>query len=121
MPADAGSPPDYIAQLDFYQRPLANDFDRSDSSVSVGVGGGSGGYYGSGIGIGIGTTFDVGGSGSQSASRTLVLWMDQASTGERVFEGRVQSIGPANNFQNALFDGFPGQSGTTVTVEREIK
>lgn len=127
-PAREGVPPDYIAQLDFYQRPLANDFDRNGSSVSVGVGGGSGGYHSGGVGVGIGTSFDLGGSGSQSANRLVVLWMDQVSSGERVFEARVQSLGPADNFQNALpymidalFDGFPGQNGTTITVEREIK
>ena len=120
-PAGQGMPPDYIVQIDFYQQPLADGFDRGGSSVSVGVGGSSGGYYGSGVGIGLGTSFDLGGTGSQNAVRTFVLWMDQTQNGIRVFEARVKSIGPANNFQNALpymvdalFDGFPGQSGTTV-------
>ena len=121
-----GQPPAYIAQLDYYQRPVADD-DGSNSSLSIGVGGGSGGYHGGGVGVGIGTSFDLGGSGSQTAMRTVTLWIDHVETGERVFEARVKSLGPARNFPSAIpymidaaFDDFPGQNGTTITIETEV-
>ncbi len=122
-----GEPPVYIAHLDYGQSPIG-DFDEPSSSVSIGVSGGSGGYRGGGVGVGFGTSFPVGDSRGGTASRLVTLEIDRVDTGERVFEGRARSIGPARNFDGALpymiealFEDFPGQSGTTVTVEREIR
>ena len=82
---------------------------------------------GSHVGVGVGTSFPIGESRGGTASRTLTLEIDRVESSERVFEGRVKSMGPARNFDgalpymmDALFEGFPGTSGTTVTVEREV-
>ncbi|MEN3950558.1 DUF4136 domain-containing protein [Iodidimonas sp. SYSU 1G8] len=122
----SGAAPDYIAELDYYQQPVASD-DGIDNGprMSLGVGGGSGGY-GSGVGVGLGTSFSLGG-GERMAARTVTLVISRRDTGARIFEGRAQSMGPADNFAgavpymiDALFSNFPGQSGQTITVEAAI-
>jgi len=122
------APPAYIAQLDYYQQPVGDFDDGSRSNVSIGIAGGSGGYHSSHVGVGFGTSFDVGEPRGGGASRTLTLTIDRTESGERVFEGRVKSMGPARNFEGALpymiealFTDFPGQSGTTITVETEVR
>ncbi|MFN3233380.1 MAG: DUF4136 domain-containing protein [Alphaproteobacteria bacterium] len=122
------TPPVYIAHLDYGQSPVGDFDDRPSSSLSIGVSGGSGGYHGGGVGVGFGTSFPVGEPRGGSASREVTLEIDRVDTGERVFEGRARSIGPARNFEgalpymiDALFEDFPGQSGTTVTVERQVE
>ena len=126
-PAGDG-PPTYVAHLDYGQSPIGDFDDGPQSSVSIGVSGGSGGYHGGGVGVGFGTSFPVGESRGGTASRLVTLEIDRVDSGERVFEGRARSLGPARNFDGALpymiealFEDFPGQSGTTVTVEREVK
>jgi hypothetical protein len=127
FPPPSGGAPDYIAELDYYQQPVAGGEDRGDGPrVSVGVGGGSGGYH-SGFGMGIGTSFDVGDGGGPTALRTVTLVIQRRGDGQRVFEGRAQSLGPARNFAaavpamiDAVFDGFPGESGRTVTTQRPL-
>jgi hypothetical protein len=132
--AEAGFPPasaeapHYVAQIDYFLQPVLGDADRDEGPrMSIGVGGGTGGYR-SGFGMGVGTSFDLGGGrADQTALRTLTLVIERRDTGDRIFEGRVQSTGPADNFVNALplmvdalFEGFPGTSGQTVTVETPV-
>lgn len=92
--------------------------------VSVGVGG-STGSYGSGLGLGLGINLS-GPPKDQVETQMSVMIRDRA-TGQSLWEGRAQfsvradapvaqtSLGAAKMAQ-ALFKGFPGRSGETITV-----
>jgi hypothetical protein len=99
---------------------------REGSGVGVGVGG-STGSYGSGVGVGVGIDLTrlLGGGGPDTALR-LSVRIDGAD-GQSVWEGRaetaVRSRSPAGQpgiaaarLADALFQGFPGRSGETITV-----
>jgi len=99
--------------------------ERSSSPVSVGVGG-STGSYGSGVGLGIG--LNLSGAPSEQVETELgVLIKDRASNAS-LWEGRasfaVRASSPladtalgAAKISEALFKGFPGQSGETIAVK----
>lgn len=107
-------------------------FDRADrqglgkrSPVSVGVGG-STGSYGSGVGVGLG--INLGGGGSRSMQDLqLSVRIDDAASGQALWEGRALSAVPAKapaaqpglaaaKLAEALFKDFPGESGRTISV-----
>lgn len=93
------------------------------SPVSVG-GGASVGSYGSGIGLGIG--IDLSGPDPERiATRLTVTIRDGAGTS--LWEGRANMVASGNSdaaapavaaarMANALFQGFPGESGATISV-----
>jgi hypothetical protein len=94
------------------------------SPISIGVGGGTGGY-GSGVGVGIG--FNLGGGARRWVDLTLSVRIDDAASGAALWEGRAQAAIPqsapaaqpslaAAKMTKALFGGFPGSSGTTISV-----
>lgn len=98
--------------------------DRARSPVSVGVGG-STGSYGSGVGLGIGLNLS-GSPGEQTATR-LSVTIRQRDAAVPLWEGRadftVRSSSPlahtdlgAPKLAEALFKGFPGNSGETIEV-----
>lgn len=99
--------------------------ERSGSPVSVGVGG-STGSYGSGVGLGIG--FDLSGRPPAQTRTDLAVRIRDRASGQALWEGRASftvradspmaqtSLGAAK-MTEALFKGFPGQSGATITVE----
>ena len=93
--------------------------------VSVGVGG-STGSYGSGLGVGIG--FNLGGQPSERISRELTVSIREAGGSVNLWEGRAAMTATTNSdyaadaaaaprLADALFAGFPGQSGETIEVE----
>ena len=94
------------------------------SPFTIGIGGGS---FGSRTGVGVGTSFGVGGSrGGEVNVTELSVALKRRSEGTVVWEGtatRVTRAGeedPATIVQTlatALFQGFPGESGRTITVE----
>lgn len=106
-------------------------FDRSQqapagrrSPVSVGVGG-STGSYGSGVGLGIG--INLGGGPKRMADLQLSVRIDDAASGQAIWEGRAltsvpvkapaaQSSLAAAKLAEALFRDFPGESGRTISV-----
>jgi Domain of unknown function (DUF4136) len=118
---DAKSP--YIAEVD-YSRGTRTDYARR-SPVTIGVGGGTGG---GGFGIGLGTSFGIGGDGSKETVLTkLSVRIKSRLDGKPVWEGRAQTAAPsrapsaqpgiaAEKLAAALFKGFPGLSGETITV-----
>ena len=119
-PAGQGS---QVAQLRV-SRTLSDPARRS-GPVSVGVGG-STGSYGSGLGIGLGFNLG-GGSGQQVQTELGVMIRDRASM-RSLWEGRasfsVDAKSPlagtdlaAPKMAEALFQGFPGQSGETIEVK----
>lgn len=101
---------------------------RSRGPVSVGVGGGTGGY-GSGVGLGIG--FDLSGKPKEQVeTRVFISIRDRsaAPTATALWEGRagfvVRGDSPlaqaplgSAKVAEALFKGFPGQSGETIQVK----
>ena len=106
-------------------------FDRADrtgvgrrSPVSVGVGG-STGSYGSGVGLGVG--LNLGGGSRQMQDLQLSVRIDDAASGQALWEGRAQTAVPAKapaaqpglaaaKLAEALFRDFPGESGRTISV-----
>ncbi|MEM8695718.1 MAG: DUF4136 domain-containing protein [Pseudomonadota bacterium] len=94
------------------------------SPFTIGIGGGS---FGRRTGVGVGTSFGVGGSrGGEVNVTELSVALKRRSEGTIVWEGtatRVTQPGaesPAaivDMLAAALFQGFPGESGRTITVE----
>jgi hypothetical protein len=128
FPQPAGGEPDYIAELDYWQQPVAADSAPDDGPrVSIGIGNTSYGRH-SAVGMGFETSFDVGGGDrGVTALRVVTLAIERRDSGARIFEGRSQNMGPAGNFPaaipymiDALFSGFPGGNGTTVTVDAQV-
>lgn len=98
---------------------------RDGSPVSVGVGG-SAGSYGSGLGVGIG--IDLSGPPPEQVETELSVTIRERAAGRSLWEGRarfaVSAKSPLANSQlgaaklaEALFKGFPGQSGETIQVK----
>lgn len=99
--------------------------DRSGSPVSVGVGG-STGSYGSGLGVGIGINLSP--KPAAQVESTLGVMIKDRVSGQALWEGRasfaVRASSPladttlsAGKMAEALFQGFPGQSGETIAVK----
>jgi hypothetical protein len=100
----------------------------NDRGTGVGVGvGGSTGSYGSGVGVGVGLDLTrlISGPGPDRLLRLSARIND--ANGQSIWEGRaetaVRSRAPAGQpglaaarLASALFQGFPGQSGETITV-----
>ena len=95
------------------------------SPVSVGVGG-STGTYGSGVGLGIGINLSP--KPAAEVATDLSVSIRDRTSGATLWEGRatfvVSSKSPlattalgAPKMSEALFAGFPGQSGTTIEVK----
>ncbi|HMO74467.1 MAG TPA: DUF4136 domain-containing protein [Sphingopyxis sp.] len=95
-----------------------------NSPVSVGVGGSTGGYR-SGVGVGIG--FNLGGGPRRVQDLQLSVRIDDAATGNALWEGRAIAAVPAKapaaqpglaaaKLAEALFKDFPGESGRTISV-----
>lgn len=98
--------------------------ERARSPVSVGVGG-STGSYGSGPGVGIG--LNLSGPPPEQVETELavaikdrksdkVLWEGRASFAVRASSPLAQTQLGAPKMAAALFAGFPGNSGETITV-----
>jgi hypothetical protein len=96
----------------------------SISPVSVG-GGVAGGSYGSSAGVGIG--IDLSPRPSERLHRELRVMIKPADGGIALWEGRARFTATANSdfaetqaaaakLADALFGGFPGQSGETIEV-----
>jgi len=98
---------------------------RGRSPVSVGVGGATG-SYGSGVGLGIG--LDLSGPPPGQVSTELAVTIRDRASRQSLWEGRasftVRATSPmadsqlgAARLSEALFAGFPGQSGETVQIK----
>ncbi|VWX52943.1 DUF4136 domain-containing protein [Novosphingobium sp. 9U] len=97
---------------------------RRGGPVSVGVGGGTG-SYGSGLGVGLG--INLSGPPPEQVETRLSLVIRDRVGGQNLWEGRARfavranaplaqtSLGAAKMAQ-ALFRGFPGESGETIVV-----
>lgn len=93
--------------------------------VTIGLGAGSysGGRRG-GVGVGVGGGIPVGGKTVQVVATELTVQIKRRSDRSIVWEGRavteeagVQPSVTADRLAKALFKGFPGESGITITVK----
>lgn len=96
------------------------------SGLSIGLGGGS---YGGGVGVGGGVSVPVGRPRSSEVVGTmLAIQLKRRSDGSIIWEGRAQSEAAAGSpgadpdqsvrrLAAALFQGFPGESGRTITLK----
>ncbi|ABD27712.1 hypothetical protein Saro_3277 [Novosphingobium aromaticivorans DSM 12444] len=98
--------------------------EKARGPVSVGVGG-STGSYGGGVGLGVG--INLGGGPKEYVLTRLSVRIRDRRTGEALWEGRAESREKAKakeaaaaiaapRMAHALFAGFPGTSGDTITV-----
>ncbi|WP_298168054.1 DUF4136 domain-containing protein [Novosphingobium sp.] len=99
--------------------------ERQRGPVSVGVGGSTGGWN-SGVGLGLG--FNLGGGPKARVYTRLVVTIRSRTTGLSLWEGRAENVErekakeaavdlAAPRLAHALFSGFPGTSGATITVK----
>lgn len=99
--------------------------ERQRGPVSVGVGGSTGGWN-SGVGLGLG--FNLGGGPKARVYTRLVVTIRSRATGLSLWEGRAENVErdkakeasvdvAAPRLAHALFSGFPGTSGATITVK----
>ena len=116
--------PQFEAVVDVMRETLSPAAARR-SPVSVGVGG-STGSYGSGLGLGIG--IDLSGKPKpivatrmrvqlRRTGSTDVFWEGRAETQAKEGSPAAQPGMAAGRLADALFQGFPGQSGETITVK----
>jgi hypothetical protein len=121
---DAGAKAPIIAVVDF-DTAIDRPVDRRRSPVSVGVGG-STGSYGGGLGVGVG--IDLSGPPKAVIASRLSVRIRRGATNEPLWEGRAEIVAregtpgaqpgiAAGKLADALFRGYPGQSGETITVK----
>lgn len=119
----APSPGGQVAEVRFNRSTLQAM--RNGSPVSVGMGG-STGSYGGGVGLGIG--IDLSGPPANQVGTELAVTIRDQPEGKSLWEGRaVQMVSEksalaspqaaAQRLSTALFKGFPGNSGETITVK----
>ena len=115
--------PDSVAEVRVERQTAHRD--RTHPPVSVGLGGASGGYHSS-FGLGIG--FSLGGGPKDMVTTHLSVIIRDRASGKPLWEGRAENTedakskngmaeGAAPRLVAALFAGFPGKSGETVTVK----
>ncbi len=118
-----GGAGDQVALVKFTRTRMQPE--RSRSPVSVGLGG-STGSYGSGVGLGIG--LNLSGPPPAMVTTQLSVSIRQRAGGRVLWEGRamftVSAKSPladtalaAPKMAEALFRGFPGNSGETIEVK----
>jgi hypothetical protein len=97
----------------------------SQPPVRVGLSGATGSY---GSGLGLGLSFNLAGKSAAQVTTQLAVTIRDRASGATLWEGRsrftVAATSPYADGQlagaqlaSALFAGFPGQSGETVTVQ----
>ena len=103
--------------------------DRRRGGVGVG-GGASTGSYGSGVGVGVGVDLSslINGPPPERIERQMAVTISPAAGGSNLWEGRASMTATSNSeyagdseaamkIADALFRGFPGESGETIAVE----
>lgn len=119
---------EFVADVDFVRANRVAPRERSPVSIGLGAGGFSGGRR-SGLGLGGGLSFGLGGgkSGDIVVSELSVrlkrrqgddvIWEGRAQTEARGSNPAAQPGMAAEKLARALFAGFPGRSGETITVK----
>ena len=114
----------YIAAVSFTRTSRGAFKDRPPVSIGLGGGGYSGGRRGGGVGLGGGLSFGIGGKTRELFTSELWVQLRRRSDNTTVWEGRArtdsagdQPVDTAGKLAGALFKGFPGESGVTITVK----
>jgi hypothetical protein len=126
-----GATSQYFASVGFTRR--TEDGPPRDSGVRVGLGAGGysgGGWHGGGgVGLGGGISFPIGKSHPHTVIvSTLSVQIHRRSDGTVIWEGHARTaadsaspdaVGPntAARMAHALFLGFPGETGRTISVK----
>jgi hypothetical protein len=121
-PAAPGGTVQFIALVDV-RRTAQEGRRRSPFSIGIGGGGFSGGR-GGGVGLGGGIGIPIGGGRSRLVSTELSVTIKRRLDQSPVWEGHARTIegrdalesATAEKLARALFTGFPGESGRTITV-----
>ena len=117
----AGAPSQYIAAFNFKR--TSQGTVRKRPPVTIGIGGGS---FGGNVGVGGGASFGIGGGRAELIATELSVQLKRRSDNTIIWEGRAvtealnQGGEPgvtAQRLAHALFKGFPGESGITITVK----
>lgn len=123
----ASGPGLYVAVVDVRQRERAGALRRSGFSIGLGGGTFSGGRRG-GVGVGGGVDIPVGRSrGSSLVETELSVLIKRRADQTTVWEGHARTVADlrardsgdqvvAEKLAAALFTGFPGESGRTISV-----
>lgn len=121
-PAGNNLPSTFIASVSFTR--ASQGYVRKRPPITIGVGGGS---YGGGGGVGVGGSFGIGGGKAELIATELAVQLRRRTDGTVVWEGKARTDGlagapdnqpgaTAQRLANAMFKGFPGESGITITV-----
>lgn len=121
--APASATADYLATVGFSR--TDRGFVRTPPPVTIGLGAGTGG---GGVGIGGGGSIGIGSKTRAVYGNELSVQLRRRGDNTVIWEGRavadsiegqagVQPADSANRMAAALFRGFPGQSGITITVK----
>jgi hypothetical protein len=116
-------PPDLVAEVRVDRQ--TGHVDRTRPPVSVGMAGETGSWH-SGFGLGIG--FSLGGSPRDLVTTHLVVTLRDRASGRPLWEARAENTENARGkrggvdiaaprLAQAVFTGFPGHSGETITVK----
>lgn len=116
---------EYKALVSFRRSFRPTGVDNRRNPVSVGVGG-STGSFGSGLGVGVG--INLSGKPKDLVTTELFVQIRRRADNTAVWEGRAQTMAKegtpaaqpgiaAGKLASALFGGYPGQSGQTITVK----
>lgn len=126
-PAADGPAAAYVAIVDIRQREREGPPKRSSFSIGIGGGTFSGGRRG-GVGLGGGVGIPIGGSGGSTLIETeLNVLIKRRADQTTIWEGHARGLvdprrrgateqADADRLAAALFAGFPGESGRTISV-----
>ncbi|MCA1198904.1 DUF4136 domain-containing protein [Sphingomonas sp. R647] len=114
---------DYLATVDFRRTDRGQV--RTRPPVTIGLGGGS---FGGNVGVGGGASVGIGSKTKTIYASELSVQLRRRGDNTVIWEGKAmtEALGAADGTQpadtatklsNALFKGFPGQSGITITVK----
>ena len=92
--------------------------------MGIGVGG-----FGGNVGGSVSTSVGLGENRGETVyARRVSLVLEDATSGERLYEGRAVSVGKSGDLARvmphlleALFDNFPGTSGTSNEFKKKIE
>lgn len=122
QPPTSDTPSRLMARIGYGMRPIEGISDNGPRS-SIGIGVGSGGRR-SGVGVGVGISMPLGESEArQEYNRYLALEIIRRSDGVKLYEGQVISKGRESlptimpYLISAIFQDFPGQSGSSNRVK----
>lgn len=115
------APATYVAAVSYKRFPRGTI--RKRPPVTIGIGGGS---FGGNVGVGGGASFGIGGGRAEVIGTELIVQLKRRGDGTIVWEGRAiteslnegsEPLSTPQRLAHAMFKGFPGESGITITVK----